>query len=704
MPLDFALLPSQQTSTGGVMMGDNGGGLAFPRSFNGQLALLGILLAIQFVFFFYWIQLPSPIFHSHVTAAHSFTNYGRIAAAPSSSELGLTWLEKFRSQFEKLSRPQLEGDGQAREEARSAGLPGLRRAWQLKYHMHSRSPYPWRWLDHTAGAYRTRQQLQQHLQEDTIHDARFGDGFDATEAVAPPSTLPTSAEPKLASLTPPVWQQPETHQEKQSTSPSVVSTRLHTPSFALTTDSQCNRVVGSGLLALWESSRRVFCEGQSAIAREIADDAVAQILRNAVNGKMDTTLPLPPSQLSCRSTTLNHMPPPTAPHSFCVVSNVFIELSTLSVADAPKFRAHYVMGKANHYHYQEHGTFLGTCKLTGDYNIQQISGDHQRDIVDGFGPTGQKQQEMWKEMLETVSHDKTLATAMLEGMSFETTAAINKKQLLVSSPEQTLLIITRENGEHVNLYHTMTDLYNTFLMVRHFDLQQNRKSTRVLFMDHHSPSPFDIAWQTVFSGGGRILRASELLEKGFGASTLLAPRAILVPPGYASPLYRFLLEDEMECRQRTDLFTEFADYFLSAFDIGFQPWTNHKDLEKLTGITPGDEKNAFRDTIIVPASSADASSSPPLHIVLVSRRPYDNFVDHRTISRQIFNEPVLLNFLKSGQWTVEETKKWENVRVDVVDFARISFKQQLTMMASTDILVGMHGAVSHSARISRASF
>jgi capsular polysaccharide biosynthesis protein len=70
----------------------------------------------------------------------------------------------------------------------------------------------------------------------------------------------------------------------------------------------------------------------------------------------------------------------------------------------------------------------------------------------------------------------------------------------------------------------------------------------------------------------------------------------------------------------------------------------------------------------------------------ITRQPYFNasgvVVQHKRISRQIGNEPLLLERLRSDP----------KVQVTVVEFSRYSYKEQLQLVAQHDVLIGMHGA------------
>jgi len=515
----------------------------------------------------------------------------------------------------------------------------------------------------------------------------------------------------------------------------------------------CDAVFGSGMLRRWDETKAVFCEPTQEQERPPGTaDLVAPSSNSAPSVEVDTTalrnqlqsisqsgvgalttdgndrLDPPPGRIVCRSTTLPFMPPPTAPHSFCSGRNVFIDLSEFKPgADAPRHRAHYAMGRGHHYHYRAGETFTAACARTSAFNIRRISADHQRDVVEAIGSIQEKHRLVWKDYIQRLAEGKeTLyAPSQLQSRDNQLTSGqdvAGSRQLLPSAlssdPSRlivlphSLLLITRENGEHCNFYHTLTDLYNAWLMMRNFGV--TRESTQILFLDNHGPSPFDDAWQQVFSAAGPVLRVNELMERGLSQSMLFAGSIMISPPGYSSPLYRHLMDvHDPECSSKADLVAQFAADFLHAHHVPYHAWKTTDTLASVAHVTDEDVQKAVRATWIsgmrrqageVNRTLADASATNAdddvLHVLFVSRRPYDHFVSHKKINRQIFNEDTLLDFMTptpASDPSSSNTHPYTDVRVDLVDMARIPFSAQLRLVASSDVLVGMHGAaLSHS--------
>lgn len=194
-------------------------------------------------------------------------------------------------------------------------------------------------------------------------------------------------------------------------------------------------------------------------------------------------------------------------------------------------------------------------------------------------------------------------------------------------------VIAVQRYEYVNIYHTMTDWFNTFLMALVF--KQNPKNIKVLFMDGHPKGSLDRVWKTLF---GSTLQAGRLDRP------LLLHRLVWSINGYGSFINQHSLST-------VPYIEEFRSFFLQAFNIP----TNHKK---------------------------DCKS---LNIFFVFRHDY---VAHPrnmkgVIKRKIENEQELINNM---------VKSFPGDKVTGVQLDSLPFEKQLHTIANTDILIGMHGA------------
>ncbi|KAG2382385.1 hypothetical protein C9374_005587 [Naegleria lovaniensis] len=227
--------------------------------------------------------------------------------------------------------------------------------------------------------------------------------------------------------------------------------------------------------------------------------------------------------------------------------------------------------------------------------------------------------------------------------------APKKEELFVDG---TTLFVSREIDEHVNMFHASTDFFNTYLMYEFFQIQDNHQ-VQVVLLDNHFPGPYDMIWNNTFSFRRPMKRATE-----FSGKIVKFEKAIFQPAGYASPLLSHLTDfskaNSNQCSQRLKTLTAYTERILTGFNI--------------------------------PPRSSQPSSDI-IRVLFVSRRPYNKHgVEHSYMGRQIANEDDLLKALK--KYELEH----KNIVVERVDFAQLTFKEQIQKTYHSDFLIGMHGA------------
>ena len=187
--------------------------------------------------------------------------------------------------------------------------------------------------------------------------------------------------------------------------------------------------------------------------------------------------------------------------------------------------------------------------------------------------------------------------------------------------------------EYVNMYHTMTDLYNAFLMLVIF--QQEPSNVTVLWVDAHPRGGLDAVWHNLF---GDVRRAGDLQQK------TLYRNLVWGITGYFSPLNDHL-------RPTVPYLEEFRDFFLKQYNVA--------------------------DNKVLDCSA--------LSILIIWRRDY---IAHPrnpkgVVGRKIKNE-------KEIEISLRETFPAHHIRSEQMDI--LDMKDQLEIIANTDILIGMHGA------------
>lgn len=191
--------------------------------------------------------------------------------------------------------------------------------------------------------------------------------------------------------------------------------------------------------------------------------------------------------------------------------------------------------------------------------------------------------------------------------------------------------------EYANLYHTITDFYNAFLVAKVFKMEPG--NITILWIDGHPKGAFDKVWETLF---GKVLRAGDIKQP------TLFSHMVWGIMGYHSVLNN-------HGNKQVPYLNEFRSFFLQRYDVSEQRKLNCAKLK----------------------------------IVLIWRR---NYLAHPrkpsgSLTRKIKNEGELLNGIKA---------KFPRFEVIGVQMDKLDMKRQLEMIADTGILVGMHGAgLSH---------
>lgn len=213
------------------------------------------------------------------------------------------------------------------------------------------------------------------------------------------------------------------------------------------------------------------------------------------------------------------------------------------------------------------------------------------------------------------------------------------------------IFITRY--EYANLWHVVTDFYNTFLTLRMANLVQRDPQTdkwvvrphQIIWLDAHAKGNLDDAWIFLFQSANvtRLYSWIENVQQNSLSECMsLFAESWVVPAGHESPMENF---DLYGCRQQTGAWREFISF--------------------------------VTDRLEIPAFT-------PRKIVLILRKDYVSHPrNHRgAVYRKISNEREVIAAIRSIPC----------VSGYAVDFATIPFQEQAKMVGSANILVGLHGA------------
>jgi glycoprotein 2-beta-D-xylosyltransferase len=204
----------------------------------------------------------------------------------------------------------------------------------------------------------------------------------------------------------------------------------------------------------------------------------------------------------------------------------------------------------------------------------------------------------------------------------------------VHEPRRLTLLVVRYG--YANLFHSMTDLYNTFL-VRAL-LVGERRPLRVILADGHPASPLDDAWRVLYRDVSRI---------GAWRGRCRFAALAFGPVGVDSPL-------EMTDQPSLPLLERFRRFVLRSYGI-----RNRRE-------TPRHRR---------------------VRVTIVFRRDHQAHPRNATgaVRRKIANEAALLAGIRRSALS-------NRLAVRGVVLERLSMADQLRLVSATDVLVGMHGA------------
>jgi glycoprotein 2-beta-D-xylosyltransferase len=242
-------------------------------------------------------------------------------------------------------------------------------------------------------------------------------------------------------------------------------------------------------------------------------------------------------------------------------------------------------------------------------------------------------------LLPSVAHDKTMyhyVNQVLSSLKVVTIDSTSSNSCPLVYNGTTLFI---QRYEYVNLYHTLTDWWNTWTVYRHLD---PASTSGVVFLDAHPSGNLDDVWTTLFGKYTHLRRLSP------GQPKLCFERALLVPPGYACHFH--LLEDGCH---NTQMMNDFVNFVLEKLDL-----THIKRI--------------------------------PGHVVLIDRKPY---IAHPR-SRKGTDNRAIHNLQEVAQKIESHVPNITSVRI--LQLHAMSFREQVQAVREAEVLVGNHGAgLSH---------
>ena len=207
--------------------------------------------------------------------------------------------------------------------------------------------------------------------------------------------------------------------------------------------------------------------------------------------------------------------------------------------------------------------------------------------------------------------------------------------------EETVVFVSRDNWKH--LYWQTAAFFNLFVMYNVAGVQPD--SVRIVMLDYWPLGPFEAVMQKAFSNPDWPITTLEELGKQAGPRVCFR-RALFSLPEYSAAIVKGRPNGD-DC-SNSELVRAYASHVATRL-------------------------GAVRSAL------DDSKNNRPVKVVFNSRRNYDG----RTLLRQLANEQQLVDGLKA---------RHGSVLVEQVDFAKLSFEQQILKASEADVMVGMHGS------------
>ena len=221
------------------------------------------------------------------------------------------------------------------------------------------------------------------------------------------------------------------------------------------------------------------------------------------------------------------------------------------------------------------------------------------------------------------------------------------------------IILTRY--EYANLYHTMTDLYNTYQAMQMF--AHSQRPPLVLFMDGHSKGAMDTVWPTLFSPTVRYIMHMP--------ATLCIRHAVFVSPGYGSALSPSMFGGESASCVAHPLVLDFASFVQRKYRLGQED---------------SNEKVVVKDVTGQEVELAGSDDAQPLVSFIVRR----SYLSHPRVKLDA-TERTMRDELPTLK-AIQEALSAYAIRFHAFDFTQLPLHAQLNLLYHSTLLSGIHGA------------
>ena len=236
---------------------------------------------------------------------------------------------------------------------------------------------------------------------------------------------------------------------------------------------------------------------------------------------------------------------------------------------------------------------------------------------------------------------------LLMALQYPTKKNPNISYDCVESYSGTTLFVTRY--EYANLYHTMTDWWNTYFSSNSI-LNNNDEQLRIVFLDGHAQGKLDPIWNDLFGAGDNHNNNSVQYISQLPKGGVCYENAILIPPGYSSMLFPQYFKPRCPIPSMAN---EFVSHILRRYNL--------ENVKKEIG-----------------------------NIIIIDRQPY---VAH---PRSDPNSPQLQRVLDNMKQIKNQLVRKRNIpnikSIEVIQLEKLSFAEQIQKIRKAHILIGNHGA------------
>jgi hypothetical protein len=230
------------------------------------------------------------------------------------------------------------------------------------------------------------------------------------------------------------------------------------------------------------------------------------------------------------------------------------------------------------------------------------------------------------------------------------------------------LFITRY--EYVNLYHTMTDWWNTYFTMTAEPQTTNTTKINIVFLDAHPAGNLDPVWEQLF-GGGKVSFLRRL-----PGNHICFEEARFIPAGYTAPIYP---KDSENCPPDPQYTRKFVNHVLNVYNL--------THVHRIPGHVVAIERVPYISHPRSKPSNTERLLSNLRHLAMMLPKTVMAQLQ-RSEQEQGGHDTSLLSLFKSPSTTNTLPK----VTVKVVTLVNDTMRDQIAEIRQAHVLLANHGA------------